>query len=94
MVNPRQTRDVAKATGQPAKTDALDAHALAHFAEAVRPVLRPRLNALSQALSALLTRRQLVEMLTAERNRLGSAPATVSWTAPWGPARCGGCRTR
>jgi transposase len=71
VANPRQVRDFAKATGQLAKTDALDAQVLALFAERVRPVPRPLPDAAAQALDAQLTRRrQLVEMLTAERNRL------------------------
>lgn len=71
VANPRQVRDFAKATGQLAKTDALDARVLALFAERVRPAPRPLPDAAAQALDALLTRRrQLVEMLTAERNRL------------------------
>jgi transposase len=75
VVNPRHTRDFAKATGQLAKTDALDARVLAHFAEAVRPVPRPLPEAQAQELSALLgRRRQLIEMLTAEKNRLSAAP--------------------
>ena len=75
VVNPRHTRDFAKATGQLAKTDALDARVLAHFAEAVRPVPRLLPEAQAQALSALLgRRRQLIEMLTAEKNRLSAAP--------------------
>lgn len=74
VVNPRQTRDFAKATGQLAKTDALDARALAHFAEAVRPTPRPLPTAQEEELRALLARRrQLVAMRTAEGNRLGSA---------------------
>jgi transposase len=74
VVNPRQVRDFAKATGKLAKTDALDAHVLAHFAEAVRPAPRPLPDAETQALEALLTRRrQVIEMLTAERNRLSRA---------------------
>ncbi len=78
VVNPRQVRDFAKATGTLAKTDALDAAVLAHFAAAVRPTPRPLPDAATQALAALVTRRrQLVEMLTAERNRLGSAPRTL-----------------
>jgi transposase len=78
VANPRQTRDVAKATGQLAKTDALDARALAHFADAVRPTPRPVPDAQTAALRALLTRRrQLVAMRTAESNRLGSAPPPV-----------------
>jgi transposase len=73
VVNPRQARDFAKATGQLAKTDALDARALAHFAEAIRP--RPLPDTQTEELRALLARRrQLVGMRTAEQNRLGSAP--------------------
>jgi transposase len=75
VVNPRQARDVAKATGPLAKTDALDARALAHVAEAGRPIPRPRPDAQADELRALLTRRrQLVAMRTTEQNRLGSAP--------------------
>jgi transposase len=71
VANPRQVRDFAKATGQLAKTDALDAQVLACFAERVRPTPRPLPDDVVQALDARLTRRrQLVEMLTAERNRL------------------------
>jgi transposase len=75
VVNPRQARDFAKATGQVAKTDALDARALAHFAEALRPTPRPVPDAQTEELRALLARRrQLIAMRTAEHNRLGSAP--------------------
>ena len=75
VVNPRQARDFAKATGQLAKTDALDARAIAHFAEAVRPMPRPLPDTQADELRALLARRrQLVTMRTAEQNRLGSAP--------------------
>jgi transposase len=74
VVNPRQIRDFAKATGRLAKTDALDAQVIAHFAEAVRPIPRPLPDAQAQALEALLSRRrQVVGMLTAEKNRLGTA---------------------
>ncbi len=77
-VNPRQVRDFAKAVGQLAKTDAIDAQVLAHFAEAVRPVARPLPDAATQALGALVTRRrQLVEMLTAEENRLKTATPAI-----------------
>lgn len=73
VINPRQARDFAKATGRLAKTDALDAHVLAHFAEAVRPEPRPLPEEQTQHLSALLARRhQIIEMLTAEKNRLAS----------------------
>lgn len=78
VVNPRQIRDFAKATGRLAKTDALDAAVLAQFAEAVRPPVRPLPDAATQALSALLLRRrQLIGMRTAEQNRLGSSPAPM-----------------
>lgn len=71
VVNPRQVRDFAKAVGQLAKTDALDAHLLARFADQVRPEPRPLPAAEEQALSALLTRRrQVIAMLVAEQQRL------------------------
>lgn len=73
VVNPRQARDFAKATGILAKTDALDAAVLAHFAQAIRPEPRPLPDAQARSLEALLARRrQLLEMLTMERNRLGT----------------------
>ena len=78
VVNPRQVRDFAKATGRLAKTDQLDAASLAHFAEAVRPTVRPLPDAQSQALAALLARRrQLIAMLTAEQHRLHTALAAI-----------------
>src|SRR5262245_57626030 len=77
VVNPRQARDFAKATGQLAKTDALDARALAHVAEVVRPTPWHLPDAQANELRALLARRQLVAMRTAEQNRLGSAPPRV-----------------
>ena len=78
VVNPRQVRDFARATGRLAKTDALDAAVLAQFAEAVKPEPRPLPDAAHQALAALVARRrQLVEMLTAERNRVPLATGTV-----------------
>ena len=71
VINPRQVRDFAKATGQLAKTDAIDAGILAHFAEAVRPEVRPFPDEATRELDALVTRRrQLIEMQTAESNRL------------------------
>jgi transposase len=74
VVNPRQVRNFAKATGKLAKTDTIDAHVLAHFAQAVRPTPRPLPDTQAQELSALLARRrQLTEMLTAEKNRLQMA---------------------
>ena len=70
IVNPRQVRDFARATGRLAKTDRLDAEVLARFGEAVKPAARPLANEQAEALEALVTRRrQLVEMLTAENNR-------------------------
>jgi transposase len=74
VANPRQVRDFARATGQLAKTDRLDAQILAQFAATVRPIPRPLPEACTQELAALLTRRrQLIDMLTAEKNRLSSA---------------------
>jgi transposase len=77
-MNPRQIRDFAKATGTLAKTDKIDAQIIARFAEAVRPEVRPLPTPEAQELEALNTRRrQLVEMLTAEKNRLGMAPPAI-----------------
>jgi len=78
IVNPRQVRDFAKATGRLAKTDALDAKVMAHFAAVVRPTPRPLPDVQAQEFSAILARRrQVVEMLTAEKNRLGTARKAV-----------------
>ena len=78
VVNPRQVRDFARATGQLAKTDAIDAQILARFAEAVRPAPRPLPDEATQAFSALLTRRrQLIEMLVAEQHRMRTAPLPI-----------------
>jgi transposase len=77
QVNPRQVRDFARATGRLAKTDALDAQILARFAATVRPPVRALPDAAARTLEALLTRRrQLVDMLTAEKNRLSTATAS------------------
>jgi transposase len=77
MVNPKRVRDFAKATGKLAKTDKLDAAVLAHFAEAVRPEVRELATQAAQVLQELITRRQqLVEILSAERNRLSAARTT------------------
>ena len=77
VIKPRQVRDFAKATGKLAKTDAIDAHVIARFGESVRPEVRPLKDEETQKLSALITRRrQIVEMITAEKNRL-------SRTTPW-----------
>jgi transposase len=75
--NPRQVRDFAKVMGKTAKTDCIDAHVLALFAERVHPDMRPLPAEILRILDALLTRRcQLIEMLVAERNRL--APVLLS----------------
>ena len=74
VVNPRQVRDFAKALGQLAKTDRLDARVLAHFAAAIKPPLRPLKSKEEQELAALTGRRdQLIEMLIDEKNRRTSA---------------------
>ena len=79
VVNPRQVRDFARATGTLAKTDAIDAAVLAHFAEAIRPEVRTLPDDQARALAALVDRRrQLVEMRTAEMNRLGLASGPVA----------------
>jgi len=78
VANPRQVRDFARSTGQLAKTDRIDAHILALFAERVRPEPRPLPDESTRTLNALLTRRrQILEMLTAERNRLEHAVPAV-----------------
>jgi transposase len=70
VINPRQIRSFARAVGQLAKTDALDAAVIAQFAEAVKPEPRPLADEQTRTLSELVARRrQLVEMMTAERNR-------------------------
>lgn len=74
IVNPRQVRDFAKAVGILAKTDRIDAKVLARYAQAVQPPLRPLPDDATQQLKQLLSRRrQLLEMLTAEKNRLSRA---------------------
>ena len=78
VVNPRQVRDFAKATGQLAKTDHIDAVVLARFAEAVRPAVRPFPDEITLELRALIARRrQITEMIVAENNRLGGASRAV-----------------
>lgn len=78
VVNPRQVRDFARATGTLAKTDALDASTLAHFADAVRPDVRPLKDSETQVLNSLLARRhQVMTMLVSEKNRLGTAISAV-----------------
>ena len=79
VVHPRQARDFARATGQLAKTDALDARALAHFADVIRPTPRPLPDAQTQELRALLGRRQqLIGMRTAEQNRLAGTSGRLT----------------
>lgn len=78
VVNPRQVRAFAKATGQLAKTDTLDAQVLALFAAWVQPSVRPPPDAATIELAALLARRrQVIAMLTAERHRMSKAPAAL-----------------
>ena len=78
VVNPRQVRDFAKATGQLAKTDTIDAEVLARFGEAVRPALRPLPDEVALELRALIARRrQITEMIVAETNRLSGASQGV-----------------
>ncbi len=78
VVNPRHVRDFARAGGQLAKTDSLDAQVLAHFAQAMRPEPRGLPDAGAQELRALVARRrQLVEMITAEKNRMRTATRRI-----------------
>lgn len=78
IANPRQVRDFAKATGQLAKTDEIDAHILALFAERVRPPVRPLPDDAARELDGIIgRRRQIVDMITAEKNRLGFALPAV-----------------
>lgn len=80
VLNPRQVRDFAKATGQFAKTDTIDARILARFGQTVRPEVRPLKPEELRKLDALITRRrQIVGMITAEQNRWVSAP---EWIRP------------
>lgn len=77
-VNPRQVRDFAKATGQLAKTDRIDARVLARFAEAVRPAVRALPDEITVELRARVARRrQITEMIVAETNRLSGAPKAL-----------------
>lgn len=79
VVNPRQVRDFARATGTLAKTDLIDAQILARFGEAVKPQVRPLPDDCTQKLSALVSRRQqIVGMLTMEKNRLTQASGPVA----------------
>jgi transposase len=77
-MNPRQVRDFAKATGKLAKTDRIDAQVLAHFADAVRPEVRPLPDAATRELAILVARRrQLLEMRVAEQNRSRGVPPRI-----------------
>jgi transposase len=79
VVNPRQVRDFARATGRLAKTDRIDAGVLARFAEAIRPSPKPLPDEAIRALQRILARRrQLLGMLTAEKNRLPTATKPVA----------------
>ncbi|MBW3573177.1 MAG: IS110 family transposase, partial [Gemmatimonadetes bacterium] len=78
VINPRQARDFARATGELAKTDEIDARILALFADKIRPEVRPLRSEETRELDALMTRRrQLVEIRTGERNRLHQASPVV-----------------
>ena len=78
VINPRQARDFAKSTGQLAKTDRLDAQVLAHFGEAVRPAMRALPDSDTHALGSVLARRrQVMDILVAEKNRLSRATSEV-----------------
>lgn len=79
VVNPREVRDFARATKKLAKTDSIDARVLAHFAAVIKPEVRPLSDEDSAELEALLARRrQIVEMITAEKNRSHTARQAVS----------------
>ena len=78
VVNPRQVRDFAKATGRLAKTDRIDARVIAAFGEAIKPEIRPLADEDARELEGLLVRRtQLVAMKVQESNRLGLAQSTM-----------------
>ncbi|RWX20780.1 IS110 family transposase, partial [Rhizobium leguminosarum] len=79
VVNPRQVRDFARASGRLAKTDQVDARVTLHFARAMRPAQIPHIDDGRIALAALVTRRrQLIDMAVAEKNRLEHAPEAVA----------------
>ena len=100
IINPRQVREFARSTGKLAKTDKIDASVLAHFAQLLQPPLRPWPEAQRPELSALMTRRrQLVEMVIMEKNRLGTAWSPKVRRKPPGaspsaPGTTQGVRTR
>jgi transposase len=75
IVNPRQVRDFAKASGRLAKTDRLDASTLAQFGAAIRPAAQPLRSDEHRALAAIMARRvQIIEMVASEKTRLSSVP--------------------
>jgi transposase len=79
VLNPRQVKEFARATGRLAKTDRIDASVLADFAQKLRPAVRPLPDERQRALDALLgRRRQLVEMVVAEKNRRQQAPRLIA----------------
>ena len=91
VVNPRQIRDFARAAGQLAKTDRLDARIIARFAEAMRPEPRPVPDAAGRALGELVARRrQILEMIGAEKTVAATSP-TSACCAAWPASRpcCG-----
>jgi transposase len=78
MANPRQIRDFARSTGQLAKTDRIDADTLAYYAEAIRPKPRPLPDELTMELRSLtVRRRQIIDMIVAEKNRLSTASKPI-----------------
>lgn len=78
IVNPTRVRNFARSTGQLAKTDKLDARIIAHFAQAVRPQVRPLRTMEEERLKALVTRRrQVIQMITAEKNRTTTSHPTT-----------------
>jgi transposase len=78
VINPRQVRDFARATGELAKTDEIDARIIALFADRIRPEIRPLKDEETRELDALMTRRrQLIDMRVGERNRLHQAAPVV-----------------
>ena len=88
VINPRQARDFAKATGKLAKTDAIEAKVLAHFADAIRPEVRPISDESSRQLEDLVARRrQISDMITAEKNRrrgkINSVQADINEHIEW-----------
>ena len=84
VVNPRHVRDFAKALGRLAKTDTLDAQVLALFAARVQPPVRPRPDAATRTWPPLARRRQVIEMVSAERHRLSkAAPAPTGDSSPY-----------